>query len=177
LKELQRKLRTTFVIVTHDQDEAMTLADRIAVMNAGKLVQVADPVEIYERPNSRWVADFIGDVSLIEARANPDGMLEGAAGKFTAVNSDAAQGTTVWLALRPEKIGLSRERPAGAANAVSGTIAEIGYRGDRSIYNVRIAGGSTMRAALPNTGPRLDLSTGDRVWLFWGPHAAAVLTR
>src|SRR4051794_22525524 len=65
LKELQRKLGTTFVIVTHDQDEAMTLADRIAVMNAGKLAQVADPIEIYEKPNSRWVADFIGDVSLI----------------------------------------------------------------------------------------------------------------
>jgi putrescine transport system ATP-binding protein len=75
LKELQRKLGTTFVIVTHDQDEAMTLADRIAVMNAGKLVQVADPVEIYEKPNSRWVADFIGDVSLIEGRVGGDGAL------------------------------------------------------------------------------------------------------
>ena len=177
LKELQRKLGTTFVIVTHDQDEAMTLADRIAVMNAGKLAQVADPVEIYERPNSRWVADFIGDVSVVEGRVSADGVLETAAGKITAAKMDAASGTTVWLAVRPEKIGLSRERPAGAANAVEGTIAEIGYRGDRSIYNVRIAGGSMMRAALPNTGPRLDLSIGDSVWLCWSPHAVTVLTQ
>src|SRR5690348_11358446 len=86
LKELQRKLGTTFIIVTHDQDEAMTLADRIAVMNAGKLAQVADPVEIYERPKSRWVADFIGDVSLVEGRAGEDGTLETPVGKLKVSN-------------------------------------------------------------------------------------------
>jgi putrescine transport system ATP-binding protein len=177
LKELQRKLGTTFVIVTHDQDEAMTLADRIAVMNAGKLVQVADPVEIYEKPNSRWVADFIGDVSLIEGRVGGDGALEAASGKFRLANSVAPPGATAWLALRPEKIGLSRERPAAAANAASGTVADIGYRGDRTIYNVRLADGTPMRAALPNTGPRLDVSIGDAVWLFWGAHAGVVLTQ
>ena len=177
LKELQRKLGTTFVIVTHDQDEAMTLADRIAVMNAGRLAQVADPVEVYEKPNSRWVADFIGDVSLIEGRAAEDGAIETAVGKFRIAQGDASPGATVWLALRPEKIGLSRERPADAANAVSGTVAEIGYRGGRSIYNVRLAGASPMRAALPNTGPRLDVSIGDRVWLVWHPHAGVVLTQ
>jgi putrescine transport system ATP-binding protein len=177
LKELQRRLGTTFVIVTHDQDEAMTLADRIAVMNAGKLVQVADPIDIYERPNSRWVADFIGEVSLIEARVAEGGTLKTSVGKLKVSNPVASLGATSWLALRPEKIGLSREPPAGAANAVSGTIAEIGYRGDRSIYNVRLADDSLMRAALPNTGPRLDLAIGDSVWLFWGPHAGVVLTQ
>jgi putrescine transport system ATP-binding protein len=176
LKELQRKLGTTFVIVTHDQDEAMTLADRIAVMNMGKLAQVAGPVEIYENPNSRWVADFIGDVSLLEGRVGGDDAVETAHGRFR-IAQGASPGTTVWLALRPEKIGLSRERPRGAANAVSGTVAEIGYRGDRSIYNVRLADGAPMRAALPNTGPRLELSLGDSVWLFWGPHAGVVLTQ
>jgi putrescine transport system ATP-binding protein len=180
LKELQRRLGTTFVIVTHDQDEAMTLADRIAVMNAGKLVQVADPIDIYERPNSRWVADFIGEVSLIEGRVGEGETLKTAVGKMKVSNPVASLGATSWLALRPEKIGLSRERPAGAANAVnavSGTIAEIGYRGDRSIYNVRLADDSLMRAALPNTGPRLDLSIGDSVWLFWGTNAGVVLTQ
>jgi putrescine transport system ATP-binding protein len=177
LKELQRKLGTTFVIVTHDQDEAMTLADRIAVMNAGRLVQVADPVEIYEKPNSRWVADFIGDVSLIQGHVTDAGTIETAVGKLSIGKSGVSAGATVWLALRPEKIGLTRERPASAANAVSGAIAEIGYRGDRSIYNVRLADGSLMRAALPNTGPRLDVSLGDTVWLFWGMNAGVVLTQ
>jgi putrescine transport system ATP-binding protein len=177
LKELQRKLGTTFVIVTHDQDEAMTLADRIAVMNAGKLAQVGDPVEIYEKPNSRWVADFIGDVSLIEGRVGEGGTLDTPVGKLKVSHPGASPGATVWLALRPEKIGLSRERPAGAANAVSGGIAEIGYRGDRSLYNVRLADGTLLRAALPNTGPRVDVSIGDAVWLFWGPHAGVVLTQ
>src|SRR3954451_19762427 len=121
LKELQRKLGTTFVIVTHDQDEAMTLADRIAVMNAGKLAQVAGPVEIYERPKSRWVADFIGDVSLIEGRVAEGGSVDTSVGTLKAAHTGPASGATVWLALRPEKIGLSRERPAGASNAVSGT--------------------------------------------------------
>jgi putrescine transport system ATP-binding protein len=176
LKELQRKLGTTFVIVTHDQDEAMTLADRIAVMNAGKLAQVADPIEIYEKPNSRWVADFIGDVSLIEGRAGQSGAIETALGQFKAAQGPSP-GAAVWLALRPEKIGLSRERPASAANVVSGTVTEIAYRGDRSVYNIRLADGSPMRAAMPNTGPRLDISIGDAVWLFWGPHAGVVLTQ
>jgi putrescine transport system ATP-binding protein len=123
------------------------------------------------------VADFIGDVSLIEGRVAEDGTLETPLGKLRVSNTGAASGATGSLALRPEKIGLSRERPAGAANAVSGTIAEIGYRGDRSLYNVRIADGSLMRAALPNTGPRLDLAIGASVWLFWGPHAGVVLTQ
>src|SRR4051812_6755180 len=99
LKEVQRKLGTTFIIVTHDQDEAMTLADRIAVMNAGKLAQVADPIEIYEKPNSRWVADFIGDVSLIEGRAGQSDAIETALGQFK-VAQGPSPGATVWLALR-----------------------------------------------------------------------------
>ncbi len=177
LKELQRKLGTTFIIVTHDQDEAMTLANRIGVMNAGRLVQVADPAEIYEKPNSRWAADFIGGVSLIQGRATEDSTLETAIGKLKVSKSGVPAGTTVWLALRPERIGLARERPASAANAVPGIIAEIGYRGYYSIYNVRLADSSLMRAALSNTGLRLDVSIGDSVWLFWACNAGVVLTQ
>jgi putrescine transport system ATP-binding protein len=177
LKELQRKLGTTFVIVTHDQDEAMTLADRIAVMNAGKLAQVASPADVYERPNSRWVADFIGDVSLIEGSFFVPGVMQTALGELRANQRGAVRGEAVWLALRPEKIAVTRERPDGDVNALAGTIAEIGYRGDRSIYKVRLADASQMRAAVPNAGPHIGLSAGDAVWVSWAPDAGVVLTR
>ena len=108
LKELQRKLGTTFIIVTHDQDEAMTLADRIAVMNAGKLAQVTSPAEMYERPNSRWVADFVGDISLIEGRFSAPGVMQTTVGELRAQQGESGLGETVWLALRPEKIALTR---------------------------------------------------------------------
>src|SRR6185312_5058770 len=122
---LQRKLGTTFVVVTHDQDEAMTLADRIGVMNHGNLVQVGAPAEIYERPNSRWVADFVGDVNLIEGRVSGDGRaLDTANGALRlagpASPAGAAPGKTVWLALRPEKIRIGLDRPSGNDNVLAG---------------------------------------------------------
>jgi len=177
LKEVQRKLGVTFIIVTHDQDEAMTLADRIAVMNAGKLAQVASPAEIYEQPRSRWVADFIGDVSLIEGRFSAPGLMQTTVGELRARQEGAGVGETVWLALRPEKIALARERPTGDINALAGNVAEIGYRGDRSIYKVRLADRSFMRVALPNAGSRADFKQGDIVWVHWPHEGGVVLTR
>jgi len=177
LKEVQRKLGVTFIIVTHDQDEAMTLADRIAVMNAGKLAQVASPAEIYEQPRSRWVADFIGDVSLIEGRFSAPGLMQTTVGELRARQEGAGVGETVWLALRPEKIALARERPTGDINALAGNVAEIGYRGDRSIYKVRLADRSFMLVALPNAGSRADFKQGDIVWVHWPHEGGVVLTR
>jgi putrescine transport system ATP-binding protein len=116
LMELQEKIGLTFVVVTHDQEEAMTVADRIGVMNGGRLVQVATPSEIYEQPNSRWVADFIGDINLIEGRVASSGLgqmvIESVAGGQVLVNHhpDVAGGTHVWVALRPEKIRLETRR-------------------------------------------------------------------
>jgi putrescine transport system ATP-binding protein len=183
LMELQRKLGTTFVIVTHDQEEAMIVADRIAVMNHGRLMQVAPPAEIYERPNSRWVADFIGDVSMIEGRLGQSGgsVLDCGLGRLRiASDSSAKAGDTVWLALRPEKLHIGAERPAGGAlNAVAGTVFEIGYRGDMSIYKVRLADRSLMKVTLANTsaGDKAQFSVDDLVWLSWPPEAGVVLTR
>jgi putrescine transport system ATP-binding protein len=181
LIELQRKLGTTFVIVTHDQEEAMIVADRIAVMNHGRLVQVAPPAEIYERPNSRWVADFIGEVTMIEGRlAEGGGVLETALGPLRiAAQASAKPGDTVALALRPEKLRLSAGRPAGdGVNAVAGTVFEIGYRGDVSIYKVRLADRSLMKVALANTSARDKAPFGidDLVWLSWPPEVGWVLT-
>src|SRR6478735_6226452 len=179
LMQLQRKLGTTFVIVTHDQEEAMIVADRIAVMDRGHLMQVASPAEIYERPNSRWVAGFIGEATMIEGRLGPDGTIDSAFGRIRTVETGKARpGDTVWLALRPEKVAMSAERPKGDVNAVSGTVAEIGYRGDMSIYKVLLSDRSVMKVALTNVSTRggAPFSPNDIVWLSWPSEAGVVLT-
>jgi putrescine transport system ATP-binding protein len=175
LMALQRKLGTTFVIVTHDQDEAMILADRIAVMNRGALAQVGAPAEIYEHPESRWVAEFVGDVSLIEGRVTAGGTVETANGAFAGAG-DAKAGDKVWLALRPEKIRMAPARPADG-NAVSATVLDAGYLGDSTLYQARLADGTVMKVSAPNTGRAgAAFRSGDAVWLSW-PADAAVLLR
>jgi putrescine transport system ATP-binding protein len=181
LMELQRKLGTTFVIVTHDQEEAMIVADRIAVMNEGRLMQVAKPSEIYERPNSRWVADFLGEVSLVEGRIADGGRGLASALGMLQIGDDAGTkaGDKVALALRPEKLRMSAQRPAGDnLNAVAGTVFEIVYRGGMSVYNVRLADRTLLKVALANTGARSKPPFGvdDLVWLSWPPDAGVVLT-
>jgi putrescine transport system ATP-binding protein len=177
LMELQRKLGTTFVVVTHDQEEAMIVADRIAVMDQGRLMQVAEPAEIYERPNSRWVADFIGEVTLIEGRTSGDGLMQTPLGPLR-ITPGGETGAAVWLALRPEKLRLSAERPVGEVNAIAGTMFEIGYRGGVSTYKVKLADRSLMKVALANTGASAqpEFAVDDLVWLSWPPESGIVLT-
>jgi putrescine transport system ATP-binding protein len=179
LMELQRKLGTTFVIVTHDQEEAMIVADRIAVMNAGRLVQVDAPAEIYERPNSRWVADFLGEVTLIEGYLNEDGMLATRLGPLRVAGVAAKTNQKVWLALRPEKLRISTERPSvDGGNAAAGIVTEIGYRGDVSVYKMRLADRSLMKVALANTAAcgKPAFAVKDLVWLSWPAEAGVLLT-
>jgi putrescine transport system ATP-binding protein len=184
LMELQRRLGLTFIIVTHDQSEAMTVADRIAVMDRGRLMQVAPPAEIYEQPNSRWVADFIGNINLFEGRVGDDGTsVEGTAlGRIgVAAKIDAEPGATVWVAVRPEKIRLTPSEPAAepSHNRIAATVADIGYLGDLSIYKLRTGDGAQLQAALANTLRSSELKIGwnDTVWLSFQPDAAIVLTR
>ena len=182
LMELQRKLGTTFVIVTHDQEEAMIVADRIAVMNEGRLIQLAEPSDIYERPKSRWVAEFLGEVSLIEGRIVGGGRdIMAAVGTLQIADAAGAKsGDTVALALRPEKVRMDAQRPAGEGlNAIAGTVFEIGYRGDTSLYKVRLADRTLMKVALANTAARgvPPFAVDDLVWLTWPPDAGVVLTQ
>ena len=183
LMELQRKVGFTFIIVTHDQSEAMTVADRIGVMDSGRLIQVAPPAAIYEQPNSRWVADFIGDVNLFAGRLGDDGLsIEGtAAGRLrVAVKPDAEPGTMVWAAVRPEKVRISREPPRpGLDNCVAGTVVDIGYLGDVSIYKLRIRDGFQVKVVIANVGGHAGRAVGfdDQAWLSWPAEAAIVLTR
>jgi putrescine transport system ATP-binding protein len=183
LMELQRRLGLTFIIVTHDQSEAMTVADRIAVMDRGRLMQVAPPAEIYERPNSRWVADFIGDVNLFEGRVGDEGVsVEGTVlGRLrVAAKIDAEPGATVWAAVRPEKMRIAHDKPPPEReNCAAAMVVDIGYLGDLSIYKLRIGDGTTVKAAIANTGRVIEHAIGydDEVWLSFAPDAAIVLTR
>jgi putrescine transport system ATP-binding protein len=185
LMHLRQKLGLTFLIVTHDQEEAMTVADRIGVMDQGRLVQVATPAEIYEQPNSRWVADFIGDVNLLEGRLIEAGpgtanIISETVGKLQAVAApEARPGDTVWVAVRPEKVRISLEPPAATTNCVAGQVWDIGYLGDVSIYKVRLDNGFVIKAAAANMTRLIARPFGwnERVWLSWAPDAGIVLAR
>lgn len=187
LMNLQDKLRLTFVVVTHDQQEAMTMADRMGVMKEGGLAQVGTPAEIYEQPNSRWVADFIGEINLIEGHVVDATASDGlaitsiAAGRLRVLGERNAvsSGDRVWVALRPEKVRISRERPPVTdENCAAGQVYGIGYLGDLSIYKVRLDSGLLMKAALANMTRLIERPIGwdDRVWLHWPADAALVLT-
>ena len=190
LMDLQIKLGLTFIIVTHDREEAMTMADRIGVMDRGQLAQVATPSEIYEQPNSRWVADFIGDVNLIEGRiavTGPEMLIDSPLGgrlrvaqSLDAKDAATMVGATVWVALRPEKMKIAAVEPAAShENCFAGKVLDIGYLGDMSIYKVKIDNGLVMRAAAVNQNRLRERPVGwdERVWLSFSPDAGMVLTR
>jgi putrescine transport system ATP-binding protein len=184
LMELQARLGTAFVIVTHDQDEAMTVAHRMAVMDRGRIVQVGSPAQVYEQPNSRYVASFVGDVNLIEGRLASTGpfasLIDSAAGAKLAASQrvDAAAGAAVWVAIRPEKLRVATAPPAASENCVAGRVAEIAYLGNVSVYKVRLDNGFVLKAQLPNLTRVVErpIATNDRVWLSWAPEAGVVLT-
>ncbi len=187
LTDLQQTLGLTFVIVTHDQEEAMTVADRIAVMDHGKIVQIATPAEIYEQPASRYVADFIGDINLLEGRiASLDGgvvQLECADTGATVVADqalEAAKGDAAWFAIRPEKVSIAVERPINIdVNCIAGEVWDIGYLGDVSIYHVKLATGATIKATVSNHTRVIErpITWEDKVWLSWTPDSGVVLTQ
>jgi putrescine transport system ATP-binding protein len=187
LADLQQRLGLTFVIVTHDQEEAMTLADRIAVMSHGRIVQVATPAEIYEQPNSRYVADFVGDINIIECglAARGDGMTRlecpGAGATIVVAQEIGADpGTKVWFAVRPEKMTISLAAPPEpGVNSLHGEVWDIGYLGDVSVYHVRMANGGTVKATVANRTRLVErpITWEDEVWLSWAPDAGIVLTK
>ena len=179
LMALQERLGTTFLVVTHDQEEAMIMADRIAVMDRGRVVQLAPPEEVYEQPSTRYVAGFIGDVNLIETRVGKKKTLDSDIGAIRAAGVKAKTGATVWLALRPEKMRISRERPAGADNCVEATVHDVAYLGDLSVYRVRLAGGRELKVTQANQTRLVGRPIGwdDKVFLSWAPDAGVVLTR
>jgi putrescine transport system ATP-binding protein len=187
LMELQVKLGMTFMIVTHDQEEAMAVADRIAVMDRGRIVQMGTPSEIYEQPATRYVAEFIGDVNLIEAKVvgrDDKGILlqsDSVATSLRAATDEAPElGASATLALRPEKIRITARKPVDAAeNTVRGTVTGIAYLGDFSIYRVTLENGVVFKAVRPNVTrvSEQPIAFDDRVFLTWTPEAGVLLLR
>ncbi len=184
LINLQEKLGVTFIVVTHDQEEAMTLASRIGVMDRGEIVQVGTPTEIYEYPATRFVADFIGSVNMFEGRLiedEPDHVRIEAPELGCSIYVDhgisAAPGASVWAAIRPEKIEIAREQPARMDNRAKGVVRDIAYMGDMSIYLVQIDSGKLVRVTRPNTVRRLSerISWDETVWLSWDASSPVVL--
>jgi putrescine transport system ATP-binding protein len=188
LLSIQQRLGVTFIVVTHDQEEAMTLGTRLGVMNQGGIVQVGSPSDIYESPANRFVADFIGSVNMFEGQVSQggsDGVRIDCAELRGTVRADrtvaCADGATVWTAIRPEKITIGRQPPpavTASENLVRGTVREIAYMGDMSIYLVQIDSGKMMRVTLPNTmrGGERPIAREESVWLSWHGSSPVVLT-
>jgi putrescine transport system ATP-binding protein len=188
LINIQEQLGVTFIVVTHDQEEAMTLASRIGVMNRGEIVQTGTPTEIYEFPMSRFVADFIGSVNMFEGQLVEDlpdrariRSEELGGTIYVDHGISSAPGATVWAALRPEKINLLREPPAQTAeNCVRGVVKEIAYMGELSIYLVKIDTGKMIRVTLPNVERLSDderILWDETVWLTWHGSSPVVVTQ
>ena len=184
LINIQEELGVTFVVVTHDQEEAMTLSSRIGVMNAGEIVQTGTPSEVYEYPGSRFVAEFIGSVNLFEGRIvedEPDHVLieseEAGCPLYIDHGVSAAPGARVWVAVRPEKLALSREAPAHEHNRIEAVVDEIAYLGGLSIYHLRAGTGKKLRLTLPNQDRTAAgrLTWEERVYASWHPSSAVVL--
>ena len=162
----------------------MTVAHRIAVMDRGRIVQVASPEEIYEQPRTRWVAQFIGDANLIEgvvveARAGVAMIEDGRGARHRIADAGgAAVGARVVIVLRPEKVRIATAPPAaGTANMMHGRVADIGYLGGVSVYKVKLDDGTAMKAAAANVARTTAEPIGwdQEVWLSWPPEAAVVL--
>jgi putrescine transport system ATP-binding protein len=184
LMDIQEKTGTTFVIVTHDQEEAMTVASRVAVMDEGCLIQVSTPDRIYETPNSVYVADFIGDVNIIKGTAAAQGddryqvnWSDGMPPLSATSEQEFSDGQTCHLAIRPEKVAISTDKPDGADNAVQGKILDIAYLGNLSTYHVELTSGVIIKAQTSNTRriSRRSFTWEDPVWLSWTATAGVLL--
>ena len=187
LRQIQRTVDITFVFVTHDQEEALTLSDRIAVMSGGKALQIDTSTRLYEAPNCREVAEFIGTMNFFpgsfRGAENGIGRIDaGGLGTLeVAVGANPpAGGAEVSVAVRPEKLHLHWTRPAGGGNAIAGKVGAEAYFGDRSHYFITVAGiDKPIAVAHQNVERSLDDSDaiGRGVWLTWPANAAALLTR
>ncbi len=184
LINIQEDLGVTFVVVTHDQEEAMTLSSRIGVMEAGKIIQTGTPTEIYEYPNSRFVADFIGSVNLFEGKVIEDQadhmrVESEEAGCILYINHGVSTppDAKVWVAVRPEKFEISREQPAQKENCVAAVVDEIAYLGGLSIYHVILASGKKLRITRPNRerGEADRITWEDHIYVRWHASSAVVL--
>jgi len=184
LMNIQDELGITFVVVTHDQEEAMTLSSRIAVMDKGQFQQIGTPKEVYEFPNNRFVADFIGTINTFEGVVTVIGdeeiqVYSDEAGEvLTALGRQLVEvGQTIEIAVRPEKIFVSKDRPDNDDVCVEGVVDDLGYLGNRSLYRIKLGSGKIVQVSSQNRRRSVTrfLEWDDKVWLSWRPRSAVVL--
>ena len=187
LVKIQESLGVTFIVVTHDQEEAMTLATRIGVMNQGEIAMIGEPTDIYEYPNSKFVAGFIGSVNMVEGVVTEDepdhGRIRSAelgCDIHVGHGVDCAPDQLLWWAIRPEKMQVSRERPEGQfdANVTKGVVEDIAYLGDMSLYQIVLDSGKRIRVSQTNSvrGNPDAITWEEEVYVTWGDNAGSVLT-
>jgi len=184
LMDLQQSLGLTFVVVTHDQEEAMTMADRIAILDKGEVMQVATPAEVYEAPGSRYVAGFVGNINIFEGTARRQGSgvsveVPGAGSILSESGGEIPDGTPVAFAIRPEKISVSARRPETGVNAMEGEIFDIAYLGDMTVFHVSLPSGQVVKASVLNAQRVTEnpLTWNDTAWISFRPDAGVLLTR
>ena len=187
LVKIQETLGVTFIVVTHDQEEAMSLATRIGVMNQGEIAMIGEPTDIYEFPNSKFVAGFIGSVNMVEGVVTEDEpghvrirSSELGCDIYVGHGVDCAPDQILWWAIRPEKVLLSRDKPADkfGANVTKGMVEDIGYLGDMSVYQVLLESGKRLRVTQTNTmrGNPDSITWDEEVYVTWGDSSGSVLT-
>lgn len=189
LVRIQESLGITFILVTHDQEEAMSLATRIGVMHEGKIVQIGEPRDIYEYPNSRYVAGFVGDVNMFEGQVVEDEenrvrIHSAEAGCDIEISHgvSCAPDQILWFALRPEKVRISRQDPKAGmhdrTNVTEGLVEDVVYLGDLSVFHITLDSGKQIRVTRPNAERRDEenITWDERVFVSWSGHAGAVLT-
>lgn len=186
LANIQEQVGVTFIVVTHDQEEAMTLSSRMAVMDAGRFKQIGTPTEIYEFPESRFVADFIGSANIFEGRVSEDGsdhvrVSTNVGEVYINHGQSVAENKQIWVGLRPEKIHLSITPPKNTGpNQIIGQVEDIGYLGETSIYKVRLQNGQIVDVTAPNQRRPMSrthsITWEDTVFLSWEPESVMLLT-
>ena len=188
LINIQDQLGVTFVVVTHDQEEAMTLSTRMAMMDAGKFQQIGEPTEVYEYPESRLVANFIGSANMFEGRvskSDADHVVvtskELGVEFYTNHPMSIIEGTKVWVAVRPEKITLSKTSLNATTNQLKGVVVDIGYHGKTSTYRVRISNDQIIEVSVPSQkrprGERHSIDWDEEIYLNWDQSSAVVLMK
>ncbi|CAN7214218.1 polyamine ABC transporter ATP-binding protein [Pseudorhodoferax sp. LjRoot39] len=184
LVNIIEEVGVTCVMVTHDQEEAMTMASRIAIMSEGRLLQVGAPGDIYETPATRFVADFIGNVNLIEgtlAEDHPDHVVIRCQDMthYVGHGITGTEGMAVTVALRPEKIRLTRQEPAEPHNKVQGKVRDLSYFGSYTVYHLQLASGQVIKVSQINSErhPGDVLTWDDMAWAHWSDSAHVVLTQ